>query len=325
MIQFQNKKHLSRLTVALIDFQKAQSLFMSAINIATLVGTHNGGLDPQSIDQLSYTYLFTKVIALGGFLPVTFTLFTLHLLDMCSWYLLVLSVVSVVLSTTTLVTIGTFDPGKAALDDLSSYASTDGPPRCSSWRPGAYCYNSNGQANSSLNQTALGLSGFCIFILVLLIIKQSKILRSPPAQHYLSWTSNKLAPFLPVLTVPARCLHRAIYPIRRRLDHTAGVVEPFDLDTDYPMIIKRVFIAALYLLFTGLYIYGFYAFCSDLAVFAQLDLLSNSWSFGQVLAIMVWAQPLCEYLHLELSKCLITELRPTYNKQCLKRTELKYS
>lgn len=314
MIQFQNKKHLSRLVVALVDFQKAQSLFMIAINIAALVVTHKGGLDPQSIDQLAYTYIFTEVVALGGFLPVTFTLFTLHLLDMCSWYLLILSGVSVALSTATLVTIGYFNPGKATLDDLGFYASTGGPPSCNSWRPGAYCSYLGGQTDFSLGWESYSICGFCIFVLVLLMIKQSsKITKSPLAQHCSSWTSNRLAPCLPVLTVPARCIHRAIYSIRRRLTYTAGLVEPFDHDTDYAIVIKKVFRAALYILFTGLYIFGLYFFCDSLALFAQAGLLSKSWSFGQVLAIMVWAQPLLEYLHLEFSKFLITELHPRWS------------
>ena len=313
MIQLQNKEHLCRLIVALTDFQKAQSIFMSAINIAALVVTHRGGFDPRSIDQLSLTYIFTEIIALGGLIPVTFTLFTLHLVDMCSWYLLFLSSVSIALSTATLVTISNFNPNEHTLDDLSSYASSDGPPSCNSWRPGAYCYTSAGLTPSLFNDDAWTALGFCLVVLVLLMIKQSKILTSRPAQHCLSWTSKKLAPCLPVLTVPARCIHRAIYLIRRRFGHRAGLIEPFDPDTDYPMIIGRIFIAMLYVLFTGLYIFGFYVFCSLLAVFAQVHWLSTSWSFGQLLAIMVWAQPLCEYVHLELSKCLIPELHIIYS------------
>ena len=313
MIQFQNKEHLSRLIVALTDFQKAQSIFMSAINIAALVVTHRGGFDPHSIDQLSLTYIFTEIIALGGLVPVTFTLFTLHLVDMCSWYLLFLSSVSIALSTATLVTISHFNPNEHTLEDLSSYASSDGPPSCNSWRPGAYCYYTSTLTPSLFNDDAWSAVGFCIVVLVLLMIKQSKILTSRPAQHCLSWTSKKLAPCLPVLTVPARCIHRAIYLTRRRLGHRSGLVEPFDPDMDYPMIIGRIFVAMLYVLVTGLYVFGFYVFCSLLAVFAQIDTLNTTWSFGQVLAIMAWAQPLCEYVHLEFSKCLIPELHPTYS------------
>ena len=313
MVQLHNKEHLCRLIAALTDFQKAQSIFMSAINIATLVVTHRGGLDPQSIDQLSLTYIFTEIIALGGLVPVTFTLFTLHLVDMCSWYLIFLSTVSIGLSAASLVTISRFNPSEDTLNDLSSYASTDGPPRCNSWRPGAYCYSSADLTPSLFINYALSTLGFCLVVLALLIIKQSKILTSRPAQHCFSWTSKKLAPCLPVLTVPARCIHRVIYLIRRRLGHISSLVEPFDPDMDYPRIVGRIFIAMLYVLFTGLYVVWFWGFCALLADFAQSDFLSTSWGFGQVLAILVWAQPLCEYVQLEFSKCLLTELHPAYN------------
>ena len=296
-----NKRHLSRLTVALIDFQKAQSLFMCAINIAALVVIRNRGLDPKSIDQLSATYIFTKVIALGGILPITFTLFTLHLVDMCSWYLILLSSFSIALSTATLVTLGTFNPSKGELGDLSANASSGGPPSCGSWQPGAYCYYSNGPGNAFLNQESFSMLGFCLVVLFLLMIKQSRIFTTRPAQFCLSWLSTKLSPCLPVLVIPARVIHRAIHPIKRRMFPSTNNAEPFDRYTDYPMIMLRVFVAALYLLFTGLYIYYFFLFCSNLATFVQYNQLTKTWNFGQVVAIMVWAQPLCEYLHLEFS------------------------
>ena len=310
MIQLHNKEHLCRLVAALTDFQKAQSFLMTSINIAALVATHRGTLEPQSIDQLALTYRFTEIIAFGGLVPVTFTLFTLHLVDMCSWYLIFLSSMSIALSTATILTIGHFDPDQYSLENLSSYASSDGPPKCNSWQPGAYCYVPNPATAAGVRDVAWTTLGFCLFVLVLIILKQSKILKSQPAQHCLSWTSKMLAPCLPVLTVPARCIHRAIYLIRRRLGHRASLVEPFDPDTDYPRILGRIFIAMFHILVIGLYIIWFFGFCYFLSEFAS-D-LSTSWGFGQVLAIMVWAQPLCEYVQLEFSKYLIPKHHPAY-------------
>ena len=310
MIQLRNKEHLCRLVAALIDFQKAQSIFMSSINIAALVVTHRGDLDPRGLLQLSLTYTFTEVIALGGLVPVTFTLFTLYLVDMCSWYLIFLSSMSIALSTTTLVTIGDFDPSEHTIIDLSSFASSDGPLSCNFWQPGAYCYIP--QPTTLFTDAAWSTVGFCLFILVLVMINQSKILTRRPAQYYLSWTSKKFAPCLPVLTVPARCIHRAIYIIRRRLGHRASLVEPFNPDTDYPRIIGRFFIAMFHVIVMGLYIIWFFGYGVLLAMFPSTQSLNTSWGFGQVLAIMVWAQPLCEYVQLEFSKFLIPELHPTY-------------
>ena len=138
---------------------------------------------------------------------------------------------------------------------------------------------------------------------MLVINKQSKILASQPAQHCLSWMSQKLAPCQPLLTVSARYIHRAICLIRRRVGHRASLVEPFDHDTDYPRIIGSIFIAMFHVSVTGLYIIWFFVFCFTLTVSASV--LDTSWGFGQVLAIMICAQPLCEYVQLEFRKCLI--------------------
>lgn len=53
----------------------------------------------------------------------------------------------------------------------------------------------------------------------------------------------KWVPCLPLLTVPARFIHRAIYLVKRCLDPIAGLVGLFDLDKDYPMVLGRISIA----------------------------------------------------------------------------------
>ena len=57
---------------------------------------------------------------------------------------------------------------------------------------------------------------------------------------------------------------------------------------------------SIYLIFFGLYINWFAIFMQDLQWFAYNGVDSSSWSFGQIVAISVWASPLCEYFHLEL-------------------------
>ena len=62
-------------------------------------------------------------------------------------------------------------------------------------------------------------------------------------------------------------------------------------------------ISLLYVVFFAIYIYFFVIFFGDLSWFASyVDV--NTWSFGQIVAITVWTQPLCEYFHLELRKSL---------------------
>lgn len=59
-------------------------------------------------------------------------------------------------------------------------------------------------------------------------------------------------------------------------------------------------IFSFYLVFFGLYIHWFKIFIQDLAWFAYNGVDRHSWSFGQIVAVSVWAEPLCEYFHLEL-------------------------
>lgn len=60
-----------------------------------------------------------------------------------------------------------------------------------------------------------------------------------------------------------------------------------------------------YVVFFGLYVHFFMIFCNDLAYFAYNGVDTSSWSFGQIVAITVWAAPVCEYLHLELRESSI--------------------
>lgn len=83
----EEKAYSEALTTAVADFQKAQCFFMLATNIAGLVTQTRGGLQPQSFQSVYNTYISIRIIAVGGSLPVTFTLLTLH---KRSWYLLTL-------------------------------------------------------------------------------------------------------------------------------------------------------------------------------------------------------------------------------------------
>ncbi|KAL6720051.1 hypothetical protein ACLMJK_001972 [Lecanora helva] len=169
------------MAVALTDFQKAQCFFMLAINIAAQAVVRQGGLEPRSLQQMYDTYSFIRVLAINGFLPITFTLFTLHLIDMVSWYLIILSGSSIALSSATLLTIGNFDPTPANLIDLASAYSTGGPDTCGNVSLDVLCYD---QYDYGLNLnadvigfTAPGMSALSIIVFVLLIIDKAGIAR----------------------------------------------------------------------------------------------------------------------------------------------------
>ena len=184
-------KHLPSLTGALAEFQKAQCFFMLAINIAALVNRNSGGFQPNSLQQLYNTYILIKSISISGYLPVTFTLFTLHLVDMVSWYLLVLSIVTVLVSTATLFVIGDFRPSQNDLNYLSQQALTGGPETCGSKNLGVYCYSPIGGADDSgstdPSSGAYSMLVFCFVVLILLVAHQYHAFKDPSTGKPKPW------------------------------------------------------------------------------------------------------------------------------------------
>ncbi len=184
-------KHLPSLTGALAEFQKAQCFFMLAINIAALVNRNSGGFQPNNLQQLYNTYILIKSISISGYLPVTFTLFTLHLVDMVSWYLLVLSIVTVLVSTATLFVIGTFRPSQDDLDYLSQQALSGGPTTCGTKNLGVYCYSPIGGADDDSSADpasgAYSMLAFCLVVLILLVAHQYHAFMDPSTGKPKRW------------------------------------------------------------------------------------------------------------------------------------------
>ena len=200
-IRVGSRKHLSRLAVALTDFQKAQCFFMLAINIAVQAAIRKGGLQALSLQQLYDTYVFIKLLAISGYLPITFTLFTLHLIGMVSWYLIILSAWSVALSIVTLVSIGNFDPSQANLADLASSYSSGGPLSCNEIQLSTFCYYPDGYGygelldSGTIGDLAYRMLAFCLVVLALLSAAKGKVTTWRITQRFRHGASSKLSLF----------------------------------------------------------------------------------------------------------------------------------
>ena len=334
---------LDALTSALVEFHKAQCFFVLAIDIAAQVDRTKGGLQPESLQQLYNTWVLIKSISIGGYLPVTFTLFNLHLVDLVSWYLLSLTICTVAVSIATLIAIGNFNPSDADISYLSKVSSTNGPTACGERTPGAWCYipNSLNYSSNDPSNGAYSMLGFCVFVLFLLMAKQlgadsylpqlssqRKVRkRFPKIKHMERWYSKGKGALIATLevfrTVQQKILdHRKAKQLRRscsslilswkhlsqrmlswrglswtQSDWFTKVTESANKD----LTILRLFIVLFYATIIGLYLHFFKIFCQDLAWFAWNG-VSNTWSFGQIVAITVWTGPLCEYIHLETRK-----------------------
>ena len=184
------QKHLSRLLSALTDFHKAQCFFTLATTIAALVAIHRGGFEPESLQQIYNTWIFLRVIAVNGFLTISFTLTNLYLVNMLSWYLILLSTLSVATSMAALFSVGTFVLSDQEMEYLANLSKSGGPPECNFTSPGVYCHRApwlnyyvdskarRGWVSSTnfslVNQNTEPVLAFCLTIMFLLIVYKSR-------------------------------------------------------------------------------------------------------------------------------------------------------
>ena len=184
-------KRLPSLAAALTDFQRAQCFFMMAINIAALVNKHKGGLDPTNLQQLYNNYVLIRSISVSGSLPVTFTLLGLHIVAMVSWYLLILSILTVGVSIVTLVDLGKFSPSPSDLNSIASVASgNQNLPNCGGMNLTVYCLQALGQdGTAGLDPTfgATAALGFCLTILVFVVAEQCHAFTNPSTKETRIW------------------------------------------------------------------------------------------------------------------------------------------
>ena len=176
------QRHLYSTIAALAEFQKAQCFFMLAINIAAQVSKHRGNFQPSSLQQLYNNNNLIQAIAVSGYLPITFTLLTLHSVRMVSWYLLNLSILTVAFSVATSFDIGTFAPSPADIEYLAGQASLGGTSACGGKNLRVYCLASepgvyNGAGVIGITSTGgFSIMAFCIVVLVFLVLDQTGLI-----------------------------------------------------------------------------------------------------------------------------------------------------
>ena len=121
--------------------------------------------------------------------------------------------------------------------------------------------------------------------------RESSLTTLPPAtEDVQAWKWKKLALIIKTSMVLVALMRRFVntWKDRARLQDWRGKG-------------RRIIVFIVYSTICAFYIWWFRTFFIDLAWFADL-VDHHSWSFGQIVAITVWAGPLCEYLHLEIRK-----------------------
>ena len=165
-----------------------------AINIAALVNKYQGDLSPTNLQQVYNNYILIRSISISGYLPVTFTLLGLHMVAMVSWYLLILSSLTVGVSIVTLIDLGDFSPVQSDLNAIASVASGDeNLGNCGGMNLTVYCLqtiNQDGTADYDPINGAYAAQGFCLFVLVFVAAEQSHIFTNPVTKETRTWLLN---------------------------------------------------------------------------------------------------------------------------------------
>ena len=264
----------SAIVPAAVEFQKAQCYFMLATNIASLVVQNHGGLDPDSFQQLYNTYIFIKVIAIGGYLPITFGLLVLRMIDKVGWYVLGLSASSIGVAIANLYNEKIFNPSPDDLTALQTKSVQNGPSVCGDNNPIAWCFKPMGVNNYGFKAQNSGdgandILSFCLVTLALLII-----------EHF--WNSSDKTNREVRDLIFKSCVRRTEVNEESR---TTKIVR----------WLWKYVVPVLFSLFLLIHIYCFVVFAEDLNWFNDNNIYDDAWGFGQIVAILVWAPPIFEY------------------------------
>lgn len=288
--------HAERITIALVEFHKAQCYFSSVIQVtALLLFTQSKRVDTLSINSSpadTFNDFFDTsvliVLATAGLIPVNLSLACLTRYGRQSWYLLILSVATSTLATATL---------------ISSYYYTDHIGKSDDYvdnRLGYTFDQTNAYLGNYTGNCAMGLQE--ISFTVLPLCGNSNLRRNAMPNGTVAnwWTwlvwSNCIAWLFFCLGKKCfdtenlgscrRLLKRLIQqrwltkvPIKEYNAHTIWIVTA--------VIPWSLCFASQFWLFSAYF---------------QHSVISNEWSFGQIIAITVWLPCLVEYIYIEWSK-----------------------
>ena len=278
--QKKRERHIQAIVMADIEFQKNQCYFAGAIQIASLV-LSNHLFDPyfgpsrQQPDALDAGFLLA--LSTNGYVPVILNLVTIKNNGRQSWYLLLLSLSIFALSTGTLTWLSHFWANESMYDDPDHINS--------SWNGICEHYDIGSLSKACCGRNFANPSYMRIF-----------------ATRGWLWA------------IWANCLCWLLYCVACKLVDMVDLTQrKFETDMKlHPLNsmlawVKENFSSKAWSrLGMGLFVltwslsfgYQFYLYN---VVFSNAE-IDTTWSFGQIVAITIWAPCLVEYLNLELSE-----------------------
>ncbi len=281
------RRFLPALKSATVEFHKAQCFFMLAIDIATQIVLKTGTLNDGSakLQGLYNNYVLIGSISLSGLLPVSFMLLTLHSVGVRSWYVLTLSSCTVALSAATLFTTGSFNPGPGDLMRLRNQVSGIFPA-CGLRDPSNYCLQTNRVTLMSMDIGQGSIGGpilvFTLIILTLIFSDYCGVQDTALCKWVIEWCLQGLKSVSEAIQLP-RVLQ--VHPFFSLRLHNA----------------RNYASHCLYFITWSCYFMFWAYYLQSLKVGASAGVV-QTWTFGQIVAISVWAQPLFEYVKLSVRK-----------------------
>ena len=272
---------------ALVEFHKAQCFFILAIEIAANIvvrqGTLNDGTTTTTLQGLFNNYSLVGSVSISGFVPVTFTLLALHRHGMHSWYLAILSNCTLVLSAVTMFSVGNFVISPADRQKLSN-ANNSTHRACGFRDPTAFCLEVEGRSGptnlTSMNFGYGSIGGpgllFTCIILALIDLDYFGLQGTTKYEGFIKWLS------------------RLLEKLSRSKDKPRSKQSAQHLLA----ILKDCLYSCIWWWYMFFFTYSLVGLNRP-ANGASLNPVM-SWTFGQIVAITVWAGPLFEFVKLSV-------------------------
>ncbi len=265
------RKHTQSMMMATVDFHVAQCYFAGALQIAALIFTARRFLLDRwvaSPELLDAGFLFT--LATNGFVPTILTLALITKYGRQSWYLILLSSIVFVLSTGMLAVSSnawyatSFDPAYGVLAACGDFTASN---LTTTWCGSNDLFSDSGHNPTTINKVIWVMWAHSLLWLIYCVTKKIRI-----SDRFLLGTSK-----LGSICQPRFALSDRLPMGRLGSQLSQGLfVLTWSLSVGYQ-----------------LWLY---------AIILRESIANYTWSFGQILAISIWAPCVFEFINLEISK-----------------------
>lgn len=265
------RKHTQSIMMATVDFHLAQCYFAGALQIAALIFTARRFLLDRwvaSPELLDAGFLFT--LATNGFVPTILILALITQYGRQSWYLILLSSIVFVLSTGMLAVSSNawyatpFDPAYGVLEACGDFAASN---LTTAWCGSNDLFSDSGHNPTTINKVIWVIWAHSLLWLIYCVTKKIR-------------TSNRFLPRTSKLG--SICQSRFALSDRLPMGRLGGRL-------------SQGLFAVTWSLSVGYQLWLY-------AVILRESIANYTWSFGQILAISIWAPCVFEFINLEISK-----------------------